>query len=119
MKFKTTIKLTTEAKDKHEAMEIAGEYLSGNLTSGVDMTLRTTAVCSYKQRVVAVLAVVFIVGAMTISVSSTKHSQIMNMPGDSAILPPMKTSLADKEYANFKKAWQAKQAQQALKSIKK
>jgi hypothetical protein len=121
MKFKTTIKITTEAKDQREAMEIAGEYLSGNLTTGVDMTLRTTAVSSYKQRMVAVLAVVFIVGAMTVSVSTPKSSSLLipDMPGNSAILPPMKTSVGEKDAANFKKAWQEKQAQEALRHQEK
>ena len=53
MKYKTTIEIVADAGDKSEAMEIAGEYLSGNLISGVRMKCRTNPVYVSKVRAAA------------------------------------------------------------------
>ena len=39
--FKTIIELVTIAEDKHEATDIAGEYLRGNISNGVSMRCST------------------------------------------------------------------------------
>lgn len=121
MRFKTTIKLITDAKDKNEAMEIAGEYLSGHLTTGVDMRLHTAPVNSNMKRVGFVSAVLLIAALFTVHISSVKHPQnfIQNLPGDSVIQPPLKTSSADKSYSDFQKEWQARHVREYLKSSNK
>ena len=121
MKFKTTIKIISEAADRNEAMEIAGDYLSGNLTTGVDMKFRTAPVRSNKERAGIVLAVALIFGLLALPLSYIKHSQnsIQNLPGDSVIQPPLKTSSADKKYSTFKREWQTRHAQEALEFLKK
>ncbi|MDD5427818.1 MAG: hypothetical protein PHI58_01095 [Candidatus Omnitrophica bacterium] len=118
MKFQTTIKLITEAKDKQEAMDIAGEYLSGNLMSGVDMKLRTSPV--HRQHIGITLAVAIVFGLLTFQVSHVKHSQnfVRNLPGDSVIQPPLKTSTADKKYSDFKNKWLTRHSQEALNLLK-
>ncbi len=120
MKFKTTIKLITEADNKNEAMEIAGEFLSGNLTSGVDMEFRTVPVCNNKERIGVTLIVVLIVGLLVVPMLQIRQSQNLTQifPGQSAIQPPLNTRPIDKERADFKKEWQTKQAQEMLKYIK-
>ena len=121
MKYKTTIKLITEAKDKNEAMEIAGEYLSGNLAGGVDMKFNTSIVYDNKQRLGIALAIIIIVGLVAINISPTKQNQnsLRNLPGDSLIQPPLKTSLMDNKYSDFKREWQAMHAKETLGLIKK
>ena len=121
MQFKTTIKLITEAKDKNEAMEIAGEYLSGNLTTGVEMELRTAPLHSNMRRVGFALVISSILLLLVVHLSYVKHPQciIQNLPGDSVIQPPLKTSSADKSYSDFQKEWQARHAKEALSSIKR
>ena len=121
MKFKTTIKIITEAKDQNEATEIAGDYLSGNFTTGVDMKFRTVPVCGNKERAGIVLAVVLVFGLLMLPLSYIKHAQnsVQNLPGDSVIQPPLKTSSADKKYSNFKREWQTRHAQEALEFLKK
>jgi len=123
MKYKTTIKLITDARDKNEAMEIAGEYLSGNLMTGIDMKCRTTSLRNNRLlRAGVTLSVALVFGLLTVHLSYTKHSQkslIQNLPGDSVIQPPLKTSSAAKKDSDFKREWQAKHAQEALDSIKK
>ncbi|MDO8525962.1 MAG: hypothetical protein Q7S07_05710 [Candidatus Omnitrophota bacterium] len=122
MKFKTTIKIITEAADKNEAMEIAGEYLSGNLATGVDMRFRTVCLHSNKQRSAAALTLALLLALLTAHLSSVKysqHSSIRNLPGDSVIQPPLKTSSDDKKNFDFKKEWQAKRVREALDFLKK
>lgn len=121
MKFKTTIKLITDAKDKNEAIDIAGEYLSGNLASGVDMKLRTVSVRRNRQFLAGALACVLIVGICAIRLHDAKHmpSFIQNLPGDSALQSPLKTSGYDSKLSEFKREWQSKHAEENLNSIKK
>ena len=121
MQFKTTIKLITEAKDKNEAMEIAGEYLSGNLTGGVDMKLRTAPLHSNIKRTgfALVISSILLLSAMHLSYSKHPQNIIQNLPGDSVIQPPLKTSPADKSYSDFQKAWQARHTKDILDPIKK
>ncbi len=122
MKFKTTIKLITEATDKNEAMDIAGEYLSGNLATGVDMRFRTVRLHNNVQRSAVALTLALFLVLLTVHLSSVKYSQnssIQNLPGDSVIQPPLKTSSDDKKNLDFKKEWQAKRVREALDSLKK
>lgn len=119
MKFQTTIKLITDAKDKNEAVDIAGEYLSGNLTSGVDMKLHTSPVPTGRQYAAITMAIALVFGLLTFHVSHIKHSQgSVQTPGDSAIQPLLKTSIVDKKFSDFKDEWQAKHAQEALSFFK-
>ena len=120
MRYKTIIKIITEATDKNEAMEIAGEYLSGNLTTGVDMKLRTIPVCSNKQRLGIALAASFIIALLAIPLSYVKHTEnsVQILPSNSVIQPPLKTSSGDVR-SSFKKEWQAKHTQEALDSLKR
>ena len=36
-RYKTVIEVVTEAEDQFEAVDIAGEYLRGNISNGVSM----------------------------------------------------------------------------------
>jgi hypothetical protein len=120
MRFKTTIKIITEARDKNEAMDIAGDYLSGNLTTGVDMRLRATPMLNNKQRTALALSTVILIGCMVIQLSFMKQPQgfVRDIPGNSVIQPPLKTSPAEKG-SDFKKEWQSKHAQEVFNSLKK
>ena len=121
MQYKTTIKLITEAKDKNEAMEIAGEYLSGNLASGVEMKLRTAPLHGDIKRAGFALVLSSVLILFVAHLSYIKHPQniALNLPGDSVIQPPLKTSSADKNYSDFQKEWQARHTKEALNFIKR
>lgn len=121
MRYKTTIKLITEASDKDEAMEIAGEYLSGNLSSGVEMKLRATPVNNTARcagLIAAFVAIVALVAAQGAYVKCS-HCAIQNLPGDSVIQPPLKTSAVDSSYSDFQKEWQVRHTKEALDSAKR
>ena len=121
MKFKTTIKLITEAKDKNEAMELAGEYLSGNLASGVDMRMRTAPLYSNIRRVglAVVLSSIFLLSVLHLSYIKHTQGAIQSLPGESVIQPPLNTSSNLKSYSAFQKEWQARHTEEALNLIKK
>jgi hypothetical protein len=122
MKYKTTIELITEAKDKNEAVEIAGEYLSGNIVSGVRMKCLSKPVALYNGKVVCTIAVTLalvIVGFVVTLQSKVPHSLVSNTAAISAVQPPLKTGAADKKSADFKKEWKAKQDKEILDYIKR
>ena len=121
MKYKTTIKIITEAKDKDEATEIAGDYLSGNLTTGVDMKFRTAPARNSIRAAGIACVIILIIGSIAINFSTAKHSPglIQNLPGDSIIQPPLKTSSSDLDHSAFRKEWQIRHAQEALDSLNK
>ena len=121
MQFETTIKLITEAKDRNEAMEIAGEYLSGNLATGVEMKLRAAPRHSNIKRAGFALVISSFILLFAIHLSYIKHPQniIQNLPGANVIQPPLKTSSAVNGYSDFQKEWQARHTKEALSSFKR
>jgi hypothetical protein len=122
MKYKTTIELITEAKDKNEAVEIAGEYLSGNIISGVQMKCLSKPVALYNGKVVCTIAVTLalvIVGFVVTLQSKAPQSLVSNTAAISAVQPPLKTVADSKKSVDFKKQWEAKQNKQILDYIKK
>lgn len=116
MKYRTTIEIVSEAKDKNEAMDIVGEYLSGNITSGVRMKCLTDPVNSYARMVVTTLLFLALLGGSIFSALYTKPGAITmtSIPGVSAIQPPLKTSVADKKSLEFKQEWQTRQVKEAI-----
>jgi len=122
MRYKTTIEIITEAKDKHEAAEIAGEYLSGDIVSGVSMKCGSRPVSCYNGKVVASIAVslaIVIVGL--VATLQTKTPGIIGRGSASfdAVQPPLKTSVVVEKDSKFKKEWQEKKTKEILNFIKK
>lgn len=121
MKYRTTIEIISEAADKNEAADIAGEYLSGNLISGVSMKCRTATVSSYRQAVAGLAVVLLVVATGIFSALQPRQNQIAvsAMPGygASAMQPPLKTA-NDAKNREFKKEWQKKQDKAAIDLIK-
>lgn len=48
MKYQTVIKILTDAESEHEATDIAGEFLRGNIETGVRMKCYSRPVKSYQ-----------------------------------------------------------------------
>lgn len=121
MEYKTTIQITTEAADKNEALEIVGEYLSGNLVSGIKMKCRTNPTVNYRAGIVIATAFSFIIIAGAVLAVHFKSSTnlIQSSYGSSAIQPPLRTSYSEGLDADFKKDWQNTEAKRALEYIKR
>ena len=116
MKYRTTIEIVSEATDKNEALEIVGDYLSGNINSGVQMKCLTNPAQSYMKIAVTALLFLALLGGSIFSALYTKPGApvISATPGMSAIQPPLKTSVTDKKSANFKREWQTLQVKETL-----
>lgn len=118
MKYRTTIQLITEASDKNEALDIASEYLAGNISSGVD--LRWSARPAYHNvvKVAGAVTVAAMVMIAVVVVPQARQAIGVNpsAPATSAIQPPLKTS-ADRLSAEFKKEWQVRHTAEALNVI--
>ena len=116
MKYRTTIEIVSEARDKSEAVEIVHDYLSGNITSGVHMKCLTDPVHSYPKVIVTAILFLALLGGSIFSALYSKPgaSMIPLTPAASAIQPPLKTSMADKKHLDFKKEWQAAQVKETL-----
>ena len=121
MRYKTIIEIVSDANDKNEAMEIVGEYLSGNIVSGVAMKCHTKTAYKSNRNIIAVVMATLVVSICALTAIHLKPAQniSLNAPGIGAIQPPLRTSAADKNNSKFKKVWQTKQTQEALNYIKR
>jgi len=122
MEYKTTIEIISEASNKDEAVEIAGEYLSGNLISGVRMKCRTAKANARNIRYAAsfaLIALIFVVGILFGTSTRKTPSLMTSFSSSDAIQPPLKTSTADADNSQFKNEWQAFQTRHALDYLKK
>jgi len=121
MKYKTNIEITSYAANKDEAMEIAGDYLSGNITSGIDMKYATRPVRFYNNPAAKVVVVVLLMTMGFLSGVKAKPQQnfSVNMCQVATVTPPLKTSESNKEDIRFKREWQEKQDTEVINFIKR
>jgi len=121
MKFRTTIQIVAEAKDRNEATEIAGEYLSGNLATGVDMKVRTAPVRNNGKYAAVAIIVLIVAGIFMVHGSDLRQSNnfAYSVPGNSVIQPPLKTSSQADKSVHFKDEWRSRHTKEALDSIKR
>jgi len=112
MKYKTNIEITSDAVNKDEAMEIVGDYLSGNITSGIDMKYATRPVRFYNNSAakVVIVALLMTMGFFSGIKAKPQLNFAANICQMAAVTPPLKTSAANKNDMRFKKEWEEKQA---------
>lgn len=121
MKFKTTIEIVSEASNKEEAKEIAGEYLSGDIVGGIDMKISTARLLNpLKKIVILSISILFLgLGLLTVLNFRQPHNSISGVSGLNAVQPPLRTSANDKTSTNFKDEWEKRQTKEALNRITK
>ena len=120
-KYKTKIEITAPASDKDEAMEIVGDYLSGNIISGIDMRCTTKQIRFYDNSAAKAVGVVMLIAIGFLFTAKTTPEARFNISNcqTAAVQPPLKTSNVAKEEAKFRKEWEEKQAREVLNFIKK
>ena len=120
MRYKTTIHIIADARDRNEAVEMADEFLAGHLTFGIDMRCSTKPAFHGTVKVVSAVAVSAVVLFAVLVSPQVRHAtgMIPSAAGTSAIQPPLKTSHADKLSTEFKKEWQVRQTAEALNTIR-
>ncbi|MCX5679873.1 MAG: hypothetical protein NTZ95_04375 [Candidatus Omnitrophica bacterium] len=120
MRYRTIIEVVTEAKDKSEAMDIVGEYLSGDVFSGVKMKYSTRAVNGVKKAAITITVLSLMLAAGIISLYMIKPigSGAPSASAMSAVQPPLQTQLLYIRDAQFKTQWQEEHTKEALRKIK-
>jgi hypothetical protein len=120
-KYKTKIEITAPASDKNEAMEIVGDYLSGNIVSGIDMKCSTKRVRFYDNAPARVIAVAILIGVGFLFTVKTSPQAGFNFTScqTAAVQAPLKTSNVAREDTKFKKEWEEKQVREVLSFIKR
>lgn len=115
MKYRTIIEIIAEAKDKHEAMDIAGEFLNGGIESGVRMKCRTAPFQPYKLLCAGIFLALVCVLLGTVSLKYFKNSANMFTSAKNicAVQPPLKTS----KEAAFRGRWQKEEVKKILAHI--
>ncbi len=127
-KYKTIIEVETEAADQLEAMDIAGEYLRGNLDSGVVMKCRIQNVNGYKTvgyTFVSILLMIalatgiygFYTTHATPLCKETASSVTLALSGSSsdAMQPALVANSSDK--AAFREKWEKQQNKVLLEKL--
>lgn len=122
MKYRTTIEIVSDADNKNEALEIVGEYLSGNLVSGVDMRCTTKPANSRTKIILIAIASSLLLAIGIISAFYAKDPRTIITGGASlnAVQVPLKTSYQypKDESLGFKKEWDSRHSKKALEYIK-
>lgn len=120
MRYKTIIEVETEAKDKSEAMDIVGEYLSGEVFSGVTMKYSTRAANGVRKAAITItaLSLLLVGGIVMLYVARPIGTSAPSAAGLSAVQPPLQTQALRVNDVQFKTQWQAEHNKEALRKIK-
>lgn len=120
MRYRTVIEVVTEARDKSEAMEIVGDYLSGDVLSGVRMKYSTSAVNGVKKAAITItaLSLMLVGGLISMYVTKPIGDGTPSAAGMSAVQPPLQTQVLHIRDAQFKAEWQDEHNKEALRKIR-
>lgn len=120
MKYRTMIEIVSDANSENEALDIVGEFLSGNITSGVNMKCVTDPIHSYPKMIAVTLLFLALLGGTILSTVYSRPGTyvISNTPGVSAVQPPLTMTAAEEKMTEFKKEWQTMQVKEMLRSAK-
>ncbi len=118
MKYRTVIEVISDAENEHEALDIAGEFLRGNLESGVKLKSRTGPLKSHVLIRTTVLSVILTVFAFA-RIELFGHSKSIPrafsvIKNTSAVQPPLKTGKGP----DFKETWKDEEHRKVLDYIK-
>ena len=120
-KYKTVIEIVCEAEDHNEAMDVAGEYLRGALSSGVSMRCQTRPLSGGSRFMLTGFMALGLIGAgfLSTNLAILKPHQAQNQLGFNACQAPLRTTITGPAETRFKESWQDKGLSGALKRIKK
>ena len=117
MKYKTVIEVVCEAENKDEAMDVAGEFLSGQIENGVKMRCfsrpLSLSVISKLSKGFIGFALIASLGVLSVNLLHKEKENISSHEA-SAIQPPLRTERNE----NFKEEWQNQEFKKALETVK-
>jgi len=116
MKFRTVIEVITDADNKIEATDIAGEFLKGEFETGVKMKCHTMPT---KQHLLIrsgllLSSVLFIAGMVSFGLTHNHSQSVARANGVSACQPPLKTG----RIMGFKEEWRDENNKKTLDNSK-
>ena len=121
MKYRTMIELICNASDKDEAFHTAGEYLRGDIDSGVRMKCKTRPLGIHRtvKGAMISLAVLFCFSALLLNVSvlekGAQDSAVKFRIAETCTVQP---ELKTKAGVEFQEAWKTKKDEAVLEYIK-
>jgi len=122
MRYRTVIEVICDAANADDAVDIAGDYLSGKVDFGVEMASNTVSMRVHKIRKFAIsgLAAVVLLSVVLVkllpagSVSAEKGSSGPVLCSTYTVMPTLKTS----GESEFKNQWEEKKDEAVLNYIK-
>lgn len=123
MKYRTMIELICDASDKEDAVNIAGDYLKGDIDFGVTMRCKAMSLRAHrvKKCVATCLFAGVIFSAMILKVTllggeeKLQNTSQVRFHNTYTIMPALKT----KHRSGFKKEWERKKDEVILQYLKK
>ena len=119
-KYRTVIELVCEAEDRHEAVDMAGEYLRGSLKNGVSMKFWSRPVMAgAKVLCVSIISIVLLgAGVLKTTFSESRNYRSHVVPGYNACQAPLLTGAAGAARSEFEERWKDKEFTRAIETIK-
>ena len=123
MKYRTVIELICEAADKEDAFYTAGEYLRGEVDSGVEMRCRAITLKTHRMLKYGVMSalVVFFFSTLLVGIATReknnnlRHISDLILSNTCTIQPVLKTQ----HRAGFEDKWEDKKDEVMLEYLKK
>lgn len=121
MKYKTVIEVVTEAANKDEALNIVGEYLSGDILSAVDMKYSTRSISGLKTAAITItaLSIAICIGIFSLNFLRSSGATFSTIAGSCAVQAPLHTQAINAGNLHFKDQWQKEHVKEALLKISK
>jgi hypothetical protein len=123
MKYRTIIELICDAVDKEDALHTAGEYLRGEVESGVDMSCKAISLRTHRVLKYGIMSVVvmFFFSSLYLGLAAKekndnlRHISDLVLSNTCTIQPVLKTTAK----AGFRREWQKKKDEAIFEYIKK
>lgn len=116
MKYKTIIELVTDANDENEAIDIAGDYLRGDINDGVEINCYAKPFKCVKLFKFSVFLgfISLLMGMVSLGYMKSNYTHNTSSENVFAVQPPLRTQ----ERTEFKDSWEKTQNTKALDYIK-
>jgi hypothetical protein len=123
MKYRTVIELICEAADKEDAFHTAGEYLRGEVESGVEMKCKAISLKVHRmlRYGIASVLVVFLFSTLAAGIATRGREESLRniselvLSNTCTIQPVLHT----KHKTGFKEKWETKKDEAILEYLKK
>ena len=122
MKYRTVIELICEASSKEDAVNVAGEYLKGDIEYGVDMRCQTLSIFTHKMKKYAASCAILLFAFSTLFLKiaslDDKAEVATLVSGKSHDVYTVVPALKTKDEVEFKEEWDEKKEEVVMDFLK-